>query len=159
MSERNAKILHIHRPENGLEAKFSAEFAAAASLRARCVTLAELTDAFVQDPKTREIFPLVHVLTEERGNSRTGYASYDEIRIIMKNDDFHVIRISESRGSPGNPLDDQELFEKFSSCLKHACPHVDAKSLYTSLYNLEQVPNIADYMTSIVWDMNQVERK
>src|SRR6202008_794756 len=52
-------MLRNARPQTGLEAKFSMQFAMAAALVARKVGLAELTDTFVRRPDVQAIFPRV----------------------------------------------------------------------------------------------------
>src|SRR5262249_42021093 len=48
VSRRNALVLRNSRPQTGLEAKFSMQFAMACAIVARRAGLAELTDSFVQ---------------------------------------------------------------------------------------------------------------
>ena len=50
-------MLRNSRPQTGLEAKFTMQFAMAAALVARKVGLSELTDEFVRRPEVQAIFP------------------------------------------------------------------------------------------------------
>ena len=61
MSPTEAGILKHHRPQTGLEAKFSIEFALAAAILAGRVGLRELTDAFVRRPDVQELLQRVQV--------------------------------------------------------------------------------------------------
>ncbi len=55
MSPTEAGILKHHRPQTGLDAKFSVEFALAAAILAGRVGLRELTDEFVRRPDVQEL--------------------------------------------------------------------------------------------------------
>ena len=59
IGETQATILRNHRPQNALDAKFSAEFAIAAAAVAGDCGLAELTDAFVRRSDVQDVFPKV----------------------------------------------------------------------------------------------------
>ena len=52
-----ASMLRNHKPQTGLEAKFSLEFAVAAAILKRRVGLRELTDAFVTQPQVQAMMP------------------------------------------------------------------------------------------------------
>ena len=75
-------MLRNSRPQTGLEAKFSMQFAIAAALCARNVGLRELTDDFVRRPEVQAIFPRVSLegtaateLVPELGVETTDYVS------------------------------------------------------------------------------------
>ena len=59
-SRRNATILRNSRPQTGLEAKFSMQFAMASSIVANRVGLRELTDDFVRRKDVQALIPKVY---------------------------------------------------------------------------------------------------
>lgn len=148
MSARNARILHMHRPTNALEAKFSAEFSAAAAILKRRVSLEDMTDAFVRNPATQAFFPLVHVYAEGHPDAHTGYAPYDEVSISLKNGSHHRIRIAAARGSARLPLSEDELFKKFSACILADNSQNDARPVFEAISRLNETPDVAAFMTS-----------
>ena len=65
-SRRNTKILRNSRPQTGLEAKFSMQFAMASAIAAKRVGLAELTDTFVLRKDIQALMPKVEVVPDDR---------------------------------------------------------------------------------------------
>ena len=65
-SRRNATILRNSRPQTGLEAKFSMQFAMASSIVANRVGLRELTDDFVLRKDVQALIPRVTVAPDDR---------------------------------------------------------------------------------------------
>ena len=65
VSPTEALILRQHRPQTALEAKFSMEFALAATIIAGQVGRDELTDGFVQRPDVQALLACVHLETTD----------------------------------------------------------------------------------------------
>src|ERR1700756_1368924 len=74
-------MLRNARPQTGLEAKFSMQFAMAAALVARKVGLAELTDAFVRRPDVQAIFPRVWFTATDATMPGSAFAPADSVAI------------------------------------------------------------------------------
>ncbi len=71
-SRRNTKVLRNSRPQTGLEAKFSMQFAMASAIAASRVGLAELTDGFVQRKDIQALLPKVEVVPDDREDPQRG---------------------------------------------------------------------------------------
>jgi 2-methylcitrate dehydratase PrpD len=116
--EMQARMLRNSRPQTGLEAKFSMQFAMAAALVARKVGLAELTDDFVRRPDVQAIFPRVSISTTSEIADGANFAPFDAVEIITTRGQMLASGpVAHAKGSPQNPLTPSELFEKFSDCL------------------------------------------
>jgi glutathione S-transferase len=63
-SRRNTTVLRNDRPQTGLEAKFSMQFAMASSVVAGRAGLTELTDAFVQREDVQSLIRKVEVIAD-----------------------------------------------------------------------------------------------
>src|SRR6202161_1717117 len=74
-------MLRNSRPQTGLEAKFSMQFAIAAALCARNVGLAELTDEFVRRPDVQAVFPRVVLTGTAALKEGSNFAPADEVEI------------------------------------------------------------------------------
>jgi 2-methylcitrate dehydratase PrpD len=123
-----ARMLRNIRPQTGLEAKFSMQFAMAAALVARKVGLAELTDDFVRRPDVQAIFPRVSISTTSEIAGGANFAPFDAVEIITaRGQTLASGPVAHAKGSPQNPLLPTELFGKFSDCLGAEFP--DAKKL------------------------------
>jgi 2-methylcitrate dehydratase PrpD len=139
-SRRNASILRNARPQTGLEAKFSMQFAMASSIVAGRVGLGELTDGFVQRPEVQALLGKVTIAPDDRPDpNRSGSAPYDLV-VIDTNDGRRLesARISEERGSPQLPLTTEELWTKFESCLAVGNPRLSARAVFDALMSIER---------------------
>jgi 2-methylcitrate dehydratase PrpD len=146
MSARNATILRSHRPQTGLEAKFSAEFAAASALLKQRLTLAELDDAYVAGPDVQALLPRVSLSHDSREDPATGYAPYDEIIVRLRNGDEVSTRVSAIRGSAALPLSDDELFQKFAACLHTGGSRLQARRFFDELAGIERIADMAPFV-------------
>lgn len=144
-SRRNATILRNHRPQTGLEAKFSMPFAMASCLVARRVGLAELTDAFAQRADVQRAMPKVTVVRDDREDpKRPGDAPYDLVTIETRDGrSLESEQVRRERGSPGKPLSEAALWAKFSSCAAVGNPTLDARKLFDALMSIDRQPGVA----------------
>jgi len=144
-SRRNATILRNHRPQTGLEAKFSMPFAMASCLVARRVGLAELTDAFAQRADVQRAMPKVTVVPDDREDpKRPGDAPYDLVTIETRDGrSLESEQVRRERGSPGKPLSEEALWAKFSSCAAVGNPTLDARKLFDALMSIDRQPGVA----------------
>jgi len=144
-SRRNATVLRNARPQTGLDAKFSMQFAMASALIAGRAGLAELTDPFVQRGDIQALMARVRVEPDDRTDpARPGSAPYDQVAIETRDGRrLESARIGDERGSPQLPLSTDELWTKFASCLAVGNPQLDARSLFDALMSLERQPGVA----------------
>jgi len=139
-SRRNATILRNSRPQTGLEAKFSMQFAMASSIVASRVGLRELTDAFVQRSDIQALMPRVMVAPDDRVDpKRTGNAPYDQV-VIETADGRRLesARVTDERGSPQLPLSREELWTKFKECFAVGNPKLGAEASFEALMSVER---------------------
>jgi len=146
-SRRNTKILRNSRPQTGLEAKFSMQFAMASAIAARRVGLGELTDAFVQRPDIQALIPKVEVVPDDRVDpQRLGASPYDLV-VIETTDGRRLesARVTLERGSPELPLSPEELWTKFEACFAVGNPRLEARAIFDALMSLERQPGVAAF--------------
>jgi 2-methylcitrate dehydratase PrpD len=118
LGETQLRMLRNGRPQTGLEAKFSMQFAMAAAVVARKVGLAELTDAFVLRPDVQAMFPLVAFTTTDALKEGSNFAPADSVAITIKTGQtLNSGPVEYAKGSHQKPLSRDELFGKFSDCL------------------------------------------
>ncbi|MFF1253910.1 MmgE/PrpD family protein [Pseudarthrobacter sp. NPDC058329] len=133
-----------HRPETGLQAKFSLEYTVAAALAAGQPTLNAFTDASVQRPELQDL--LRKVTTRESAVPPAGprefsrwYATVD----VELGDGSRVsARADMPHGVSSDPLTDQEIQDKFNDCLGFSATPWDAEALSQQLWVLDQTPRI-----------------
>ena len=139
ISKIHASILKNHHPDTGLAAKFSAEFAAVASLLAGNVGLQEVNDEFVRRADVQTLMRRVKVTQNENYDpDAPGFSLYDQVRVFLK--DGRMLESSQVRHALGNakrPLGADDLRRKFLDCIATGNPALDAARLFRDLQRLE----------------------
>ncbi|HVH78733.1 MAG TPA: hypothetical protein VM782_05040, partial [Stellaceae bacterium] len=141
ISDTRAVILRNHRPQTGLEGKFSMEFAMAASVIAGRATLAEYTDGFVRRPDVQALIEKVAVETNQDYDPEVSGASvFDQVRVeLTSGETLETAQVRRARGAAELPLSDGELFEKFGTCLEAGGARIAPGVLFDRLKNLERL--------------------
>jgi 2-methylcitrate dehydratase PrpD len=117
IGETQRRMLRNSAPQTGLEAKFSMQFAMAAALVARKVSLGELTDGFVRRPDVQAIFPRVSV-NAAPAQQNSAFARADSVEIVTASGEAHNSGpVEYAKGSHQHPLSRTELYDKFADCL------------------------------------------
>ena len=142
LSENFATILRNHRPQTGLAAKFSIEFAMACAITARRVGLLELTDGFVQRPDVQALMERVQVRTNTDYDPASNGASVaDQVVIrLAGGGTLEGERVHRARGHADRPLTEQDLFAKFEDCLKVGRSAVPPREMFERLTGMEHIP-------------------
>src|SRR5213593_3230468 len=108
-------LIH-HRPRNELQAKFSMEFCMAILLIERKAGLEQFTDAVVNRPDVQALLQRVDFGVHPDAEA----AGFDKMTTIVEVtlDDGSTVKGSADfgKGSPVNPMSDDELEEKFREC-------------------------------------------
>ena len=141
IGETQATILRNHRPQNALDAKFSAEFAVAAAAVAGDCGLAELTDTFVRRTDVQEVFPRVQIST--RGDTlpeEPALAAADRVTVTLADGrKLESEPISYPRGHFKKPIDAGVLWGKFKDCTAPSLSEPQARALFEQLQGLERL--------------------
>jgi 2-methylcitrate dehydratase PrpD len=136
-----AGVLRHSRPQTGLDAKFSAEFAAAASVVAGRVGLNELTDEFVRRKEVQSLFPKVRITTVDASDPHEPlFAPEDSVTVRLA--DGRALAsgpVRYAKGHAKNPIGLEELRAKFDDCLGGALSPGRRDGLFSSLANLEKL--------------------
>jgi 2-methylcitrate dehydratase PrpD len=108
-------LIH-HKPKNELQAKFSMEFCMAILLLERKGGLEQFTDEVVNRPDVQAMIAKVNFGVHPEAEA----AGFDKMTTIIEieMDDGRVIKgqADFGKGSPANPMSDDELSEKFRQC-------------------------------------------
>ncbi|MGB3391549.1 MAG: MmgE/PrpD family protein [Pseudaminobacter sp.] len=145
IGETQQAMLRNHAPTNGLEAKFSIEFALASALVARKVGLRQLDDAFVQSSDIVSTMRKVHCTTTSEVMKDLPFAPADEISIDLPgNGTLSHDPVSDAKGSWANPLSSAEMQDKFMDCVEVALGEDQTLTLFESLMDLQHSPTIRE---------------
>jgi 2-methylcitrate dehydratase PrpD len=128
-------LIHA-RPQTGLEAKFSMQYAVTAALLDGAVLLSSFTDEAVRRPEAQAFF--AQVSTDDRTDSPT-FPRWAEIGVTLKNGHQLHKRVDLLRGSAQAPLTLGELRTKVQDCLAWGRSHADVDRLVDGALALDRI--------------------
>jgi 2-methylcitrate dehydratase PrpD len=137
-------LIH-HRPVNELQAKFSMEFCMAILLLERKAGLAEFTDKVVNRPNVKKMIEKVEFGVHPEAEA-AGYEKMTTIIDIELADGRKISgRADFGKGSPVNPMSDEELSDKFRECAAWGkLPKASAEKVIDRVFNLEKLKSIRE---------------
>jgi 2-methylcitrate dehydratase PrpD len=146
MGKGQTSVLVNERPQTGLEAKFSEQFAMAAAAILGHMDVTDLTDAVVQRSDIQSFFPKVKLKAVDEYDLRDPAHSPSERVVIRLNsgellDSGPIVKI---RGHAYDPLSREELWEKFRSCTARTHTEEDAKQLFEILQSIDDLRSARD---------------
>jgi len=135
-------LIH-HRPKTDLEAKFSMEFCMAILLLERKAGLSEFTDEIVNRPDVQAMIERVDFAVNDEAEA-DDYSSMTTIIDVELNDGSLLsTRASFGKGSPLNPMSDEELEEKFLQCMEWGGKSESVGRVVAErVFDLEKEPSI-----------------
>ncbi len=145
VNKQNVNALIHNRPTNELQAKFSMQFCMAILLLRRKAGLAEFTDEVVNRRDVKAMIEKidygVHPVADAAGYEKMTTIIDIELadgRTISGSADF-------GKGSPANPMSDDELASKFHECAAWGnLPKASAGKIVDLVFGLEKVKNIRE---------------
>jgi len=145
IGDTQAVMLRNHEPKTALEAKFSMEFAMAAALIARRVSLKELEDAFVRREDIVASMKKVRMTTTSERLPDGPFGPDDRVNVVLRNGETLVHEpVTHAKGSWQKPLTDAELRQKFLDCASVGLSKKQAVSLFDLLSSLERLSSLRE---------------
>ena len=137
-------LIH-HQPKNELQAKFSMEFCMAILLLERKAGLAEFTDKVVNRADVQKMIGKIEFGVHPEAEA----AGYEKMTTII---DIELAdgrkpggRADFGKGSPANPMSDDELAGKFRECAAWGkLPKAAADKIVHMVFNLEKLKSIRE---------------
>ena len=135
-------LIH-HRPKNELQAKFSMEFCMAILLLERKAGLEQFTDEVVNRPDVQEMIAKVDFGVHPEAEA----AGFDKMTTIIEIEMVNGARIRGQadfgKGSPANPMTDEELSEKFRQCAAWGGLNAArTKAILEAVWKIEQLKDV-----------------
>lgn len=135
-------LIH-HRPTNELQAKFSMEFCMAILLLERKGGLEQFTDEVVNRADVQAMIPKIHFAVHPEAEA----AGFDKMTTIIEIElvDGKVVRgqADFGKGSPANPMTDDELSEKFRQCAAWGgLTSAQAKAVLDLVWRIEELSDV-----------------
>ena len=137
------------RPQTGLEAKFSEQFAMAAAVLLGRMGVEEVSDAVVRRPDIQAFFPKVKLNPVDEYDTRDPAHSPTE-RVRMRLNNGEILDsgpIATIRGHAYDPMSVEELWEKFANCTARTHAPAQAKELFDSLQAVDDLRSVRDLPT------------
>ena len=137
-------LIH-HQPKNELQAKFSMEFCMAILLLERKAGLAEFTDKVVNRADVQKMIGKIEFGVHPEAEA-AGYEKMTTIIDIELADGRKLGgRADFGKGSPANPMSDDELAGKFRECAAWGkLPKAAADKIVHMVFNLEKLKSIRE---------------
>ena len=135
-------LIH-HRPKNELQAKFSMEFCMAILLLERKAGLAEFTDEVVNRRDVQAMIERIEFGVHPEAEA-AGYEKMTTLIDIELTDGRRISgRADFGKGSPANPMSDDELAAKFRECAAWGkLPRASAEKVIDMVFDLDRLKSI-----------------
>ena len=113
----------------------------ASGLIARRVSLAELTDPFVQRKDVQDMMRRVERdLTDDTDEANPGSAPWEQVKIeLVSGQVLESEQVTRARGHAERPLTDSQLHEKFADCLTSSGSDIPADELFGRLQSMQSI--------------------
>ena len=146
LGETQAAILRNHRPQTGLEAKFSEEFAMASAAIAGRAGLRELSDDFVQRADVQRFMSKVSISTTDQTDPDSpAFAPSDRLTITLGSGEiFDSGDIRYARGHANLPLTTDDMWVKFADCVGSSASGEITRTLFDELQAIDELRTVED---------------
>jgi 2-methylcitrate dehydratase PrpD len=131
-----------HRPDNVMAARLSVPYCVAVCAATRRSGLDAFRTKTIKNASVREMLEKVDIVVDPELDALYPKALPCKIEITMKNGQVHKDKTYDAKGSPGNPLSDAELYEKFKRLAEPAIGAKRANQIADMTKDLEGVKNI-----------------
>ena len=140
-----AGMLRHSRPQNALDAKFSAEFGIASSLAARNVGLAQVSDDFVRSAAVQALLPKVRVATVESVDADEPLFALEDVvsATLVDGRTLTSAPVRHAKGHARRPVSLEELRQKFADCTAGVLSGARRDELFERLARLETLRDAA----------------
>jgi 2-methylcitrate dehydratase PrpD len=136
------RILIHSNPRSGLEAKFSAEFSAAAALCEGRVGIATFSDDKTDDPAIRALMQRVRVEVDPEIPGEGDRHVWTRVTVRLRDGRQVAIAPRPVPGHPGSPLSLDQLRSKFTDCARIVLPEDRVESVRQMVEGLDGCPDL-----------------
>ncbi|MBM3522791.1 MAG: MmgE/PrpD family protein [Alphaproteobacteria bacterium] len=150
ISVKQSALMPYRKPATALEAKFSLEFAVAATLLRGTVGVEELSDDFVRRADVQRLVALVRRdETNEADPTHAESAPADFVTLHLADGSrLQSEKIWRATGHADNPLDVEGVWRKFRDCAKAIrLPEPKARELFDRLQSIDRLGSSAEIPT------------
>ena len=139
-------LIH-HRPQTGLEGKFSMEYCLAAALLDRRVSLASFADEAVQRPQAQDLLRRVDMIEAKDAPHGEGPILGPATVTLTLDDGSRLSRrVDIPKGDPRAPVTWEELAAKYRDCAAEVLSPEATERTLQIIESLEAAPNVRELM-------------
>jgi 2-methylcitrate dehydratase PrpD len=149
VSARMQDFLIHHRPQSGLEGKFSMEYCMAAALLHGQMGLQQFSDTSVRDPRAQSLLQLVRLEHPDQHAADWDTPIPDVIKVTLHDGrQFHQ-QVDIPKGDPALPLSWGELEAKFRDCAVAVLTPAQIQEAVQHIAHLEELDTLQPLMASL----------
>ena len=141
-------LIHTN-PQTGLEAKFSIEYSAAATVLDGKVGIDTYTDVMVNRPEARAMLKKVRRYRIDDPKMYSGAVGYNDVLLRTSRGEFKA-RENRAPGSPDWPMSGKERDEKFLDCAGRVLGSTGAKRVLDLATAMTSLANVAEFARATV---------
>ncbi len=134
-------VVVYHQPQTGLEGKFSLEFCVSAAILDGKVGVGQFTDERV---RAQDIVETIAKFDWQDLQGEYGSAFTSEVTLTMKDGSAFSTRVEKPLGEPGNPMSDEQVYDKYLECVGTHLGEEVAKTTLESLRKLDALRDVKD---------------
>jgi 2-methylcitrate dehydratase PrpD len=139
-------ILIHHNPQNHLEGKFSAQYAAATALVYRKASLEQFTDRAVQNPTVQDMIKKIAVVGDP-AMEKTMQSAVVTIKLLDGRE--YTKRVDITTGHPQNPMFLDQIIDKYRGCAASIINEDNVERSINEVLSFENMRNLSRLMTLI----------
>ncbi|HEX3786300.1 MAG TPA: MmgE/PrpD family protein [Pseudonocardiaceae bacterium] len=136
-----AKVTALQQPDTGAAAKFSTAHCVAVALLTGFVRPADFTDRVATDPAVAALRGLVRIISDPDMSKRGS-----RVRIEPREGEPIERRVEQNRGTPADPLTDDELTAKLLAASEPYLRPEQARDLVDRCWEFEKLPDVGEVL-------------
>lgn len=149
--QRAIDIAGIKCPHSIEEAKFSIPFCIATLLIKGDITFYNLSDEDLDNPDIRRLMKKVELKYDSELNQKFPKCRPCRVYIYLNNGKKMVTENYFRKGDPENPMNEEEIIEKFNQLTDKVISKSRARSIVDSVLNLEHAKNLDNLYSMLVF--------
>ncbi|MBI4639768.1 MAG: MmgE/PrpD family protein [Candidatus Tectomicrobia bacterium] len=151
------QYLRYHRPQTGLEGKFSLEFCLVAALLNKGLPVGVFTDEYVSSSLIQELVETVKFFNLPGAPEGTAGLHFYPQSVVVTLKDGRTFRAEtpSPKGSPGNPMAWEEVVSKFRDCAASVLSAEAMEHIIAIVRDLENVEDISELGELVTFDVSR----
>lgn len=132
------------QPQTVVDAQFSLPYCVAAAIVKGKVSIAEYTDEAIKNPKIIGLARKVETIVDPELDKMFPGQAPAIVEITTKSGEEYSYRVNNSKGTPADPLTEEELKDKFKTCAQQIFEETRVEKLISAIMKLEELKNIKE---------------